>query len=442
MKPIVALVGRPNVGKSTLFNRIAGERKAIVEDTPGITRDRLYHDANWNGKDFILVDTGGIDFQNKNKHIEARVYDQVLLAIEEADVIVMVTDSRSGLTEEDERAAAILKKSHKPVILTVNKVDNFDSLDHYEFYKLGLGDPIPISALHGMNTGDLLDELCNEFPNNAATEDDDSVIKFALIGRPNVGKSSLANRLLGQERTIVSDIPGTTRDAIDSALVRDGKKYIVIDTAGMRRRGKISETTERYSIIRALRSVDRADIVLMLIDAVDGVTEQDKKIAGYAFEAGKGMLIVVNKWDAIEKDGKTMQRFEEDIREEMSFLSYVPIVYISALTGQRTEKVFQWIDYIAEQQSMRIPTSRLNEVFAEALRLNPPPTDKGRRLKLYYGTQVGIKPPKFAIYVNEPELVHFSYERYLVNQLRQNFGFEGCPLWFLIRQNKEKSEKK
>lgn len=439
MKPIVALVGRPNVGKSTLFNRIVGERKAIVEDIPGITRDRLYHDANWNGKDFILVDTGGIDFQNKNGHIEARVYDQVILAIEEADIIIMVTDSRTGLTEEDIRAASILKKSGKPVILTVNKVDNFDNADYYEFYKLGLGEPIPISAVHGMNTGDLLDEVCREFPQNLADSNEEEIIKFALIGRPNVGKSSLANKLLGEERTIVSDIPGTTRDAIDSELKRNGRKYTVIDTAGMRRRGKISETTERYSIIRSLRSVDRSDIVLLLLDAVDGVTEQDKKIAGYAHEAGKGILIVVNKWDAIKKDDKTMKRFEEDIREGMSFLNYAPIVYISALTGQRTEKVFEWIDYIAEQQSMRIPTARLNEVFEEALSLNPPPTDKGRRLKLYYGTQIGIKPPKFAIYVNDPELVHFSYQRYLINQLRQNFGFEGCPLWFLIRQNNEKN---
>ncbi len=439
MKPIVALVGRPNVGKSTLFNRIVGERKAIVEDIPGITRDRLYHNANWNGKDFILVDTGGIDFQNKNGHIEARVYDQVILAIEEADIIIMVTDSRTGLTEEDIRATSILKKSGKPVILTVNKVDNFDNADYYEFYKLGLGEPIPISAVHGMNTGDLLDEVCREFPQNLADSNEEEIIKFALIGRPNVGKSSLANKLLGEERTIVSDIPGTTRDAIDSELKRNGRKYTVIDTAGMRRRGKISETTERYSIIRSLRSVDRSDIVLLLLDAVDGVTEQDKKIAGYAHEAGKGILIVVNKWDAIKKDDKTMKRFEEDIREGMSFLNYAPIVYISALTGQRTEKVFEWIDYIAEQQSMRIPTARLNEVFEEALSLNPPPTDKGRRLKLYYGTQIGIKPPKFAIYVNDPELVHFSYQRYLINQLRQNFGFEGCPLWFLIRQNNEKN---
>ncbi|MEG2406616.1 MAG: ribosome biogenesis GTPase Der, partial [Clostridiales bacterium] len=329
MKPIIALVGRPNVGKSTLFNRIAGERKAIVEDIPGITRDRLYHDANWNGRDFILVDTGGIDFQNKEGHIESRVYDQVILAIEEADVIIMVADGKAGLTDEDERAAALLKRSGKPVILGVNKIDNFDTMDHYEFYKLGLGDPIPISALHGMNTGDLLDEVCTHFPGGESDEDDSDTIRFALIGRPNVGKSSLANRLLGKERTIVSDIPGTTRDAIDSNLEKDGKNYIIIDTAGMRRRGKISETTERYSILRALRSIDRSDIVLMLIDALDGVTDQDKKIAGYAHEAGKGMLLVVNKWDALDKDDKTMQKFEEQIRDEMSFLQYVPIVYIS-----------------------------------------------------------------------------------------------------------------
>lgn len=438
MKPILALVGRPNVGKSTLFNRIVGERKAIVEDTPGITRDRLYHDASWNGCDFIIVDTGGIDFENIDGHIESRVYQQVLLAIEEADVIVFVTDGKAGLTEEDLRAASVLKKSQKPTVLAVNKIDNFDSLDHYEFYQLGMGEPIPISSLHGMNTGDLLDEVVRLFPASDSEDEDNDVIKFALIGRPNVGKSSLANRMLGQERTIVSDIPGTTRDAIDSYMEKDDRKYMIIDTAGMRKRGKISETTERYSIIRALRSVDRSDIVLMLLNAEDGVTEQDKKIAGYAHEAGKGMLLVVNKWDAIEKDDKTMKRFEEDIREEMSFLQYAPIVYISAKTGQRVDSVFHWINSIAEQLSLRIPTSRLNEVFEEALLLNPPPTDKGRRLKLYYGTQVGIKPPKFAVYVNDPELVHFSYERYLINQIRQNFGFEGCPLWLMVRQNNEK----
>jgi GTP-binding protein len=438
MKPILALVGRPNVGKSTLFNRIIGERKAIVEDTPGITRDRLYEDASWNGRDFILIDTGGIDFENIEGHIESRIYQQVLLAIEEADVIVMVTDGKTGLTDEDLRAASILKKSKKPILLAVNKIDNFQNVDYYDFYRLGLGDPIPVSSLHGMNTGDLLDAIVDAFPESEPEENDDDVIRFALIGRPNVGKSSLANRLLGEERTIVSDIPGTTRDAIDSRFEKDGQKYVLIDTAGMRRRGKIQKTTEKYSIIRTLRSVDRSDVVLMLIDAVDGITEQDKKVAGYAHEAGKGILIVVNKWDAIEKDDKTMKKFEEDVREEMAYLSYAPIVYISALTGQRVQKVLEWVNFISEQQNLRITTARLNEVIQEALRLNPPPTDKGKKCRILYGTQVGVKPPKFVIYVNEPELVHFSYERYLVNQIRQNFGFEGTPIWLLIRKSSEK----
>ena len=438
MKPILALVGRPNVGKSTLFNRIIGERKAIVEDTPGITRDRLYEDATWNGRDFILIDTGGIDFENIAGQIESRIYQQVLLAIEEADVIILVTDGKAGLTDEDMRAAAILKKSKKPIILAVNKIDHFDNADYYDFYRLGLGDPIPISSLHGMNTGDLLDDVVAAFPDYTEEEEDAEVIRFALIGRPNVGKSSLANRLLGEERTIVSDIPGTTRDAIDSPFERDGQKYVLIDTAGMRRRGKIQETTEKYSIIRTLRSVDRSDVVLMLLDAVDGVTEQDKKVAGYAHEAGKGILIVVNKWDAIEKDDKTMKKFEEEVREEMAYLSYAPVVFISALTGQRVAKVLEWVRFISEQQNLRISTARLNEVIQEALRLNPPPTDKGRKCRILYGTQVGVKPPKFAVYVNEPDLVHFSYERYLINQLRQSFGFEGTPIWLLIRKSNDK----
>lgn len=439
MKPIVALVGRPNVGKSTLFNRLVGERKAIVEDIPGITRDRLYHDAQWNGRDFIVVDTGGIDFEKRDGQIGSRVYQQVLLAIEEADVIVMVTDGRSGLTEEDERAAALIRRSNKSVVLAVNKVDNYQKSDHYEFYRLGLGDPLPVSAIHGLNTGDLLDEIVAHFPAAEEEEAADDIIKLALIGRPNVGKSSLANCLLGEDRTIVSDVPGTTRDAIDTPLTRDGQQYLIIDTAGMRRKGRIAETTERYSIIRALRAIDRSDVVLLLIDAIDGVTEQDKKIAGYAHEAGKGMLIVVNKWDAIVKDDKTMKRFEEDIREAMGFLAYAPLAFVSALTGQRVEKLFAKIDYIADQRHLRIPTARLNEVLAEATHLNPPPTDRGRRLKIYYGTQVGVAPPKIALYVNEPELVHFSYERYLINQIRQNFGFEGNPLWLLIKKSGEKN---
>ncbi len=438
MKPIVALVGRPNVGKSTLFNRIIGERKAIVEDTPGITRDRLYEDADWCGHDFILIDTGGIDFENMEGQIESRIYQQVLLAIEEADVIILVTDGMSGLTDEDMRAASILKRSNKPIVLAVNKIDHFDNLDYYEFYRLGVGEPIPVSSIHGMNTGDLLDAVVAAFPEYEYEEEDDEVIRFALIGRPNVGKSSLSNRLLGEERTIVSDIPGTTRDSIDSPFEAGGQRYILIDTAGLRRQGKIKDTTEKYSIIRTLRSVDRSDVVLLLLDATDGVTEQDKKIAGYAHEAGKGMLIVVNKWDAVEKDEKTMKKFEEDIRAEMSFLNYAPIVFISALTGKRVHTVMGWVRFISEQQNMRIPTSRMNEVLGEALRLNPPPTDKGRKCRILYATQVGVKPPKIAIYVNDPDLVHFSYERYLINQIRQSFGFEGTPVWLLIRKNNEK----
>ncbi len=438
MKPIVALVGRPNVGKSTLFNRIIGERKAIVEDTPGITRDRLYEDADWCGHDFILIDTGGIDFENMEGQIESRIYQQVLLAIEEADVIILVTDGMSGLTDEDMRAASILKRSNKPIVLAVNKIDHFDNLDYYEFYRLGIGEPIPVSSIHGMNTGDLLDAVVAAFPEYEDEEEDDEVIRFALIGRPNVGKSSLSNRLLGEERTIVSDIPGTTRDSIDSPFEAGGQRYILIDTAGLRRQGKIKDTTEKYSIIRTLRSVDRSDVVLLLLDATDGVTEQDKKIAGYAHEAGKGMLIVVNKWDAVEKDEKTMKKFEEDIRAEMSFLNYAPIVFISALTGKRVHTVMGWVRFISEQQNMRIPTSRMNEVLGEALRLNPPPTDKGRKCRILYATQVGVKPPKIAIYVNDPDLVHFSYERYLINQIRQSFGFEGTPVWLLIRKNNEK----
>ena len=438
MKPIVALVGRPNVGKSTLFNRIIGERKAIVEDTPGITRDRIYEDADWCGHDFILIDTGGIDFENMEGQIESRIYQQVLLAIEEADVIILVTDGMSGLTDEDMRAASILKRSSKPIILAVNKIDHFDNLEYYEFYRLGIGEPIPISSIHGMNTGDLLDAVVDAFPKYECEEDDDEVIRFALIGRPNVGKSSLSNRLLGEERTIVSDIPGTTRDSIDSPFEVDGQRYILIDTAGLRKQGKIKDTTEKYSIIRTLRSVDRSDVVLLLLDATDGVTEQDKKIAGYAHEAGKGMLIVVNKWDAVEKDEKTMKKFEEDIRAEMSFLNYAPIVFISALTGKRVHTIMRWVQFISEQQSMRIPTARMNEVIGEALRLNPPPTDKGKKCRILYATQVGIKPPKIAIYVNDPDLLHFSYERYLINQIRQSFGFEGTPVWLLIRKNKDK----
>ena len=440
MKPILALVGRPNVGKSTLFNRIVGERKAIVEDIPGITRDRLYHDVDWNGRDFIIVDTGGIDFQNKDGHIESRVYQQVMLAIEEADVIVMVTDGKTGLTDEDQRAAAILKRSGKPVVLAVNKIDHFDMLDHYEFYHLGLGEPIPISSLHGMNIGDLLDEVCRCFPPGDHGEDDSDTVKIALIGRPNVGKSSLCNRLLGEERTIVSDIPGTTRDAIDSILEKDDKTYLLIDTAGMRKRGKISETTERYSIIRSLRSIDRCDIVLMLLDAVDGVTEQDKKIAGYAHEAGKGMLIVVNKWDSIEKDNDSVRKFEKDVYTALSYMTYAPLLFISAKTGQRVDKLFPLINAVYEQAGRRVTTGMLNDVLAGATARVQPPSDKGRRLKIYYMTQTGANPPCFVVFVNNAGLFHFSYQRYIENCIRDAFGFAGTPIKLVIRQKGENAE--
>lgn len=438
MKPIIAIVGRPNVGKSTLFNRITGERTAIVENTPGVTRDRLYRDAEWLDREFTVIDTGGIEFYHSNGIIEKKVNQQVGLAIEEADVIIFVVDGKSGITPDDEAAANMLRKSKKPVILAVNKIENFtDQTPVYEFYNLGLGDPIPVSAVHGMNTGDLLDAVVNCFQRNQESNLPPETIKIAVIGRPNVGKSSLVNKILGTERLIVSDIPGTTRDAIDSIFENDGKHYVIIDTAGMRKKSRIYEPTERYSIIRSLRAIDRSEIVLMLIDAVEGVTEQDKKIVGYAHEAGKGIILVVNKWDLILKDDKTMNKYDKTMREELAFLHYAPILYISAFTGQRVNKILEIIDFVAEQQSLRIPTARLNEVIDEATMITPPPTDKGKRLKVLYATQVGVKPPKIILFVNEPELLHFSYKRYLENQIRKNFGFEGTPVWFMIRKRQK-----
>lgn len=435
MKPIVAIVGRPNVGKSTLFNRFTGGLVAIVEDIPGVTRDRLYRDAEWLNREFTVVDTGGIEFYGKGGIIEAKVKQQAQLAIEEADVILFVVDGKSGITPDDESVAQLLRRSSKPVILAVNKIENFDKQDAvYDFYNLGLGEPIPISAAHGMNTGDLLDAIIEKFPPEQEEDLPPETIKIAVIGRPNVGKSSLVNKILREERLIVSDIAGTTRDAIDSLLEQDGKHYVIIDTAGMRRKARVNEPTERYSVLRALRAIDRCDIVLMLIDAVDGVTEQDKKIAGYAHEAGKGMILVVNKWDLVVKDDKTMNQFDRTIREEMGFLQYAPILYISALSGQRVNKVLEIVDFVAEQQNLRVSTARLNEVIEEALAITPPPTDKGTRLKIYYVTQIGVKPPKFVLFVNEPELMHFSYKRYLENQLRKDFGFEGTAIWLLIRK--------
>lgn len=439
-KPIVAIVGRPNVGKSTLFNRLAGGLVAIVEDRPGVTRDRLYRDSEWLGHKFTIIDTGGIEFKNELTSIPTQMKKQAEIAIEESDVIVFVVDAQNDLTPDDEMIAQILRRSGKPVVLAANKVENFAKAELYEFYNLGLGEPIPISAVHGMNIGDLLDAVIAHFPEHEEEEYDPDIIKIAAIGRPNVGKSSLVNALLGEERVIVSNVPGTTRDAIDTAFEHEGKHYILIDTAGMRRKGRIEELTERYSVSRSLRAVDRSDVVLMLIDASEGVTEQDKKIAGYAHEAGKGIILVVNKWDLVEKDDKTMNRFEKDIREELSFMLYTPTLFISAKTGQRVNRLLELVDFVAEQNSTRVATATLNTLVREWVHLNPPGTDKGRRLKILYMTQVGVKPPTFVCFVNDAELLHFSYKRYLENQIRSSFGFEGSPIRLVIRQKDEEKE--
>lgn len=433
-KPIVALVGRPNVGKSTLFNRIVGRRTAIVEDTPGVTRDRLYRDADWLGRPFTLIDTGGIDLENKKDLILSQVKKQAQLAIDEADVIVFLVDGRSGLTADDENLAHFLRRNKKPVILAINKIENFQENDNiYEFYQLGLGEPVPISASHGMNVGDLLDVVIASFANDQTEDTDPDIIKLSLVGRPNVGKSSLVNVLLGEERVIVSDIPGTTRDAIDTPFEKDGQRYNIIDTAGMRRRGNINENMERYSVIRSLRAIDRSDVVLLVIDGTLGVTEQDKKIAGYIHEAGKGIVLVVNKWDIVEKDEKTMHKYEKELRSELGFMKYAPTLFVSAETKKRVPKLLELVNYVAEQQTHRINTSVLNEVITEAVQITPPPTDKGKRLKILYCTQTGIKPPHFVIFVNNPELMHFSYQRYLENVIRDNFGFVGTPIKFNVK---------
>lgn len=435
-KPIVAIVGRPNVGKSTLFNRIAGGRIAIVEDQPGVTRDRLYREAEWLNVKFTLVDTGGIKWDNDK--ISTQVKKQAELAIEEAQVIIFLTDARTGVLADDEEVANLLRKSGKPVILAVNKVENFAEQTVYEFYNLGLGTPVPISASHGLNIGDLLDKLIELFPHEEIADDFDDMTKIAVVGRPNVGKSSLVNYLLGEKRVIVSDIPGTTRDAIDSVFTLNEQKYLLIDTAGMRRRKKIDDPVERYSVIRSLQAIERADVVLLLIDATSGVTEQDTKIAGYAHEEGKSVIIVVNKWDLVEKDGKTMNKFDKAIRNDLSFMQYAPIIYTSALTGQRVIKILELVDFVVEQANRRIPTNILNRLMEEITAINPPPTDKGKRLKILYTTQVGVKPPTFVLFVNDAELMHFSYKRHIENQFRKTFGFEGNPLRFIVRQRAEK----
>lgn len=434
-KPVVAIVGRPNVGKSTLFNRLVGNRKAIVEDTPGVTRDRLYDNSEWSGHEFIIIDTGGIRFDREDV-FASEIRLQAELAIEEADVILFMVDSKEGITSEDEQVADLLRKADKPVVLAANKVENFDKqLEYFEFYNLGLGEPIPISAMHGLNTNDLLDAVISQFGPAPRQEEDDDTIRIAIVGRPNVGKSSLVNALLGEERVIVSDIPGTTRDAIDTPFQFQGRKYTLIDTAGIRRKSRIKESTERYSVIRALRSIDRADVVLIMVDAVDGVRDQDKKIAGYVHEQGRANIIVVNKWDLVEKNSTTINRYDEEIREEFKFLAYSPIMYVSALTKKRIFKLLDIVDFVVGQHNRRINTSELNQVVNEAMALNPLPGGGGKKVKILYSTQVRTAPPTFVFFSNHPELVHFSYLRYLENTLRQNFGFEGSPIRLLVRKN-------
>ena len=440
-KPVVAIVGRPNVGKSTLFNVLAGEMISIVKDTPGLTRDRIYADVSWLDQDFTLIDTGGIEPESSDI-ILSQMREQAQIAIDTADVIIFITDVRQGLVDADSKVADMLRRARKPVILAVNKVDNFDKFmpDVYEFYNLGIGDPNPVSASSRLGIGDLLDAVVSYFPEKTEEEEEDERPRVAIVGKPNVGKSSIINKLLGENRVIVSDIAGTTRDAIDTEIVHDGREYVFIDTAGLRRKSKIKEELERYSIIRTVTAVERADVVLMVIDAVEGVTEQDAKIAGIAHERGKGVIIVVNKWDAIEKNDKTMREYEGKIRNVLSYMPYAEIMYISAKTGQRIHKLFEMIDMVIENQSLRIATGVLNEIMTEAVAMQQPPSDKGKRLKLYYITQVSVKPPTFVIFVNDKELMHFSYTRYLENKIREAFGFRGTSLKFFIRERKEKEK--
>lgn len=438
-KPIVAIVGRPNVGKSTLFNTIAGEQISIVKDTPGVTRDRIYADVSWLNYNFTLIDTGGIEPESGDI-ILSQMREQAQIAIDTADVIVFITDVRQGLVDADAKVADMLRRSQKPVVLAVNKVDNFEKhvLDTYEFYNLGIGEPVPISAQGKLGIGDLLDEVAKHFCDEMFEEEESDIPKIAIIGKPNVGKSSIINRLLGQNRVIVSDIAGTTRDAIDTTVRHDGRDYIFIDTAGLRRKNKIREELERYSIIRTVSAVERCDVAVLVIDATEGVTEQDAKIAGIAHDRGKGILVAVNKWDAIEKNDKTIYKHTNKIREILSFMPYAELLFISAETGQRLPKLFDTIDMVLESQTMRIQTGVLNEIMSEAVALQQPPSDKGKRLKLYYMTQVSVKPPTFVIFVNDKELMHFSYVRYLENRIRDAFGFRGTSLKFIIRERKDK----
>ncbi len=441
-KPIVAVVGRPNVGKSTLFNALAGENISIVKDTPGITRDRIYADVSWLDKNFTLIDTGGIE-PDSNDIILSQMRAQAEIAMETADVIIFLVDVKQGLVDADAKVADMLRRSHKPVVLVVNKVDSYEKYiaDVYEFYNLGIGDPIPISAVNRQGLGDMLEVVVEHFPETVGEEVEDDRTRVAIVGKPNVGKSSIINKLLGENRLIVSDIAGTTRDAVDTEIVYNDKEYVFIDTAGLRRKNKIKEDLERYMIVRTVSAVERADVVVMVIDAVEGVTEQDAKIAGIAHERGKAVIIAVNKWDALEKDDKTIYRFTEKVRNTLSYMPYAEILFISAKTGQRLPKLFETIDMVSENHAMRVSTGVLNEIMAEAVAMQQPPSDKGKRLRLYYITQVSVKPPTFVIFVNDKELMHFSYTRYIENQIRETFGFKGTPLRFIIRERKDNDAK-
>lgn len=438
-KPIVAIVGRPNVGKSTLFNALAGSRISIVKDTPGVTRDRIYADITWLNHSFTMIDTGGIEPESKDI-ILSRMRSQAETAIETADVIVFLVDVRQGLVDADFKVADMLRRSHKPILLVVNKVDSFEKYmtDVYEFYNLGLGDPIPISAASRLGLGDMLDEIVSHFNPEQLVEEEDDRPRVAIIGKPNVGKSSIINKLLGEERVIVSDIAGTTRDAIDTEIVRNGREYVFIDTAGLRRKSKIKEEIERFSIIRTVSAVERCDVAVLVIDAGEGVTEQDAKIAGIAHERGKGVIIAVNKWDMIEKNDKTMNKFTNDIRQTLAYMPYAELIFISAQTGQRLPKLFDLIDMVIENQTLRVQTGVLNEILTEAMAMKQPPSDKGKRLRIYYMTQVSVKPPTFVMFINDKELMHFSYTRYIENQIRNTFGFRGTPIRFIARERKEK----
>jgi GTP-binding protein len=440
-KPVIAVVGRPNVGKSTFFNSLIGERVSIVDDVPGITRDRIYAEGEWRGRKFSLIDTGGIE-PKADDHILREMRRQAELAIEMADVIIFMVDLKTGMTADDADIAEMLRRSSKPVLVAVNKADHVGQMpaDAYEFYNLGLGDIFPVSSVHRLGIGEILDAAYEHFPPEADTDEDSDLIKVAVIGKPNAGKSSLVNRLLGEDRTIVSDVPGTTRDAIDSELECEQGHYLLIDTAGLRKKSRIDESVEKYSMIRSLAAIERADVCLIMIDALEGVTEQDTKVAGYAHQAGKSCILVVNKWDLIKKETGTLESYQREVRERFAFMQYAPVIFVSALTGQRVQRLLDLVNQVYEQGGKRLSTGMLNDLIAEAVAMVPTPQDKGRHLKIFYATQVAVRPPQFVLFVNEPKLMHFSYERYLENQFRKNFGFAGTPIWFMLRGKENKAK--